>query len=105
APPILTRRLVATPFFDAYPFTLGVASGDPMPDGVVLWTRLGPQPPGGGGGPPVVVGVEWEVARDPRFASIAQKGIALARPELGHSVHGEVAGPPRRAGRRDVSRS
>jgi len=92
APPILTRRLVATPFFDAYPFTLGVASGDPMPDGVVLWTRLAPKPLEGGGMPPVVVGVEWEVARDPRFTSIAQKGIALARPELGHSVHVEVAG-------------
>ena len=92
APPILTRRLVATPFFDAYPFTLGVASGDPLPDGVVLWTRLAPKPLEGGGMPPVVVGVEWEVARDPRFNSIAQKGIALARPELGHSVHVEVSG-------------
>ena len=32
------------------PFTLGVASGDPVPDGVVLWTRLAPDPlvPGGG---------------------------------------------------------
>ncbi len=92
APPLLTRRLLATPFFDAYPFTLGVASGDPLPDGVVLWTRLAPKPLDGGGMPPVVVGVEWEVARDPRFQSIAQKGIALARPELGHSVHVEVSG-------------
>ena len=30
--------------FNAYPFTLGVASGDPLPDGVVLWTRLAPEP-------------------------------------------------------------
>ena len=92
APPLVTRRLLATPFFDSYPFTLGVASGDPLPDGVVLWTRLAPKPLDGGGMPPVVVGVEWEVARDSRFQSIAQKGIALARPELGHSVHVEVSG-------------
>ena len=92
APPLATRRLLAMPFFDAYPFTLGVASGDPLPDGVVLWTRLAPKPLDGGGMPPVVVGVEWEVARDPRFGSIAQKGIALAHPELAHSVHVEVSG-------------
>jgi alkaline phosphatase D len=90
--PLATSRLLAAPTFDAYPFQLGVASGDPMPDGVVLWTRLAPRPLEGGGMPQTFVGVEWEVARDPRFASIAQKGIALARPELAHSVHVEVAG-------------
>lgn len=31
------------------PFTLGVTSGDPLPDGVVLWTRLAPDPLTGGG--------------------------------------------------------
>jgi len=92
ASPLLTRRVMSAPIFDTYPFTLGVASGDPLPDGVVLWTRLAPKPLEGGGMPTAVVGVEWEVARDPRFSSIAQKGIALARPELGHSVHVEVAG-------------
>ena len=33
------------------PFTLGVASGDPAPDDVVLWTRLAPEPLTGGGMP------------------------------------------------------
>jgi phosphodiesterase/alkaline phosphatase D-like protein len=28
------------------PFTVGVASGDPGPDGMVLWTRLAPPSPG-----------------------------------------------------------
>jgi alkaline phosphatase D len=41
-------------------FTLGIASGDPAPDGVVLWTRLAPDPLHGGGMParsvPVRVG-------------------------------------------------
>jgi len=92
APPILTRRAFAKPIFDAYPFPLGVASGDPVPDGVVLWTRLAPKPLEGGGMPMVNVDVDWEVARDPRFASVVRKGTSVARPELGHSVHAEVAG-------------
>jgi alkaline phosphatase D len=37
--------------FNGNPFTLGVASGDPEPDGVVIWTRLAPQPLEGGGMP------------------------------------------------------
>jgi len=92
APPIVSRRLWAQPIFDAYPFPLGVASGDPLPDGVVLWTRLAPRPLEGGGMPMATVPVGWEVARDPQFRQIAQKGSALARPELGHSVHVEVSG-------------
>ena len=44
------------------PFTLGIASGDPSPDGVVLWTRLAPEPLNGGGMPPVPVSVSWQVA-------------------------------------------
>jgi alkaline phosphatase D len=91
-PTLVGRRLFAKPIFGAYPFTLGVASGDPLPDGIVLWTRLAPQPLEGGGMPMAIVDVNWEIARDPRFQNIAQKGVALARPELGHSVHVEVAG-------------
>lgn len=92
APSLLTRRLFAKPIFDAYPFTLGVASGDPLPDGIVLWTRLAPKPLEGGGMPMNIVDVDWEIARDARFQNIVQKGTSLARPELGHSVHVEVAG-------------
>src|SRR5882672_10075754 len=92
APPILTRRAFAKPIFDAYPFSLGVASGDPLPDGVVLWTRLAPKPLEGGGMPMTNIDVDWEIACDARFTSIARKGTAIARPELGHSVHVEVSG-------------
>ena len=49
--------------FSDHPFKLGVASGDPRPDGVVLWTRLAPEPLGRDGGmdlDPVAVG--WDVA-------------------------------------------
>ncbi|MCI0545871.1 MAG: alkaline phosphatase D family protein [Candidatus Rokubacteria bacterium] len=75
-----------------YPFTLGVASGDPAPDGVVLWTRLAPAPLEGGGMPAAPVAVGWEVGADERFARIVARGTAVARPDLAHSVHVEVGG-------------
>jgi alkaline phosphatase D len=90
--PAAARGGQAPMFFHAYPFTLGVASGDPLPDGVVLWTRLAPRPLEGGGMPMVSVPVQWEVGRDAAFRTVVQKGEALARPELGHSVHVEVTG-------------
>jgi len=80
-------------------FTLGVASGDPASDGVVLWTRLAPQPMlGDGGMPSVAVPVRWEIAADEGFAHIARSGTARATPELGHAVHVDVTGlrPARR---------
>ena len=50
--------------FESFPFSLGVASGDPSPDGMVLWTRLAPAPLIGGGMPTESVDVEWQVAED-----------------------------------------
>ncbi|MBA2637060.1 MAG: alkaline phosphatase D family protein, partial [Solirubrobacterales bacterium] len=75
-----------------YPFTLGVASGDPAPDGAVLWTRLAPAPLSGGGMPRRRVPVDYEVALDERFRRPVQRGTTEARPELGHSVHVELEG-------------
>jgi alkaline phosphatase D len=85
----------AAPRFPADPFRLGVASGDPHPDGVVLWTRLAPDPlavDGGGGMPDRAVEVSWQVAEDDGFARVVQEGSVPAGPELGHSVHVEVTG-------------
>ncbi len=79
----------------ADPFTLGVASGDPTPDGVVLWTRLAREPlaeDGLGGLPSRPVEVLWEVAHDERFTRIVQRGSTVARPEEGLSVHLELVG-------------
>jgi alkaline phosphatase D len=79
----------------SFPFTLGVASGDPLADRVVLWTRLAPDPlaPDGAGGMDAVpVPVVWELAHDERFGSIARVGTAIAHPSLGHSVHVDVPG-------------
>lgn len=79
--------------FSADPFKLGVASGDPTADGLVLWTRLAPNPfePDGGMGEQVVE-VKWTLAADAGFKTVVQAGTALAHPERGHSVHVELTG-------------
>jgi len=72
--------------FASYPFSLGVASGSPSHDGVVLWTRLM------GDLPPRALAVQWEVASDEHFTRVVQRGVQQAVPELAHSVHAEVRG-------------
>ena len=85
-------RLWARPSFAADPFTLGVASGAPLPDSVVLWTRLAPDPLNGGGLPPAAIEVRWEIARDESFRDIVRSGRAMAEPQHAHSVHVEAEG-------------
>lgn len=75
-----------------YPFRLGVASGDPLPDGVVLWTRLAPRPLEGGGMPAEDVRVRWQVAADEGMTRIVRSGATPASYQWGHSVHVEVEG-------------
>src|SRR5947199_3551147 len=75
-----------------YPFQLGVASGDPAPDGFVIWTRLAPQPLEGGGMPAESVEVAWQVAEDEALSRIVAKGTTVANPDWAHSVHVEVQG-------------
>jgi alkaline phosphatase D len=85
--------LVAVPRFDADPFSLGVASGYPTPDGVVLWTRLATAPAEPGGGmKPERIAVRWTVAADERFARVVASGTAIADPAEAHSLHVEVPG-------------
>ena len=85
-----TTTTLATPRLSGYPFTLGVASGDPRPDGVVLWTRLAPEPLAGGGMPAADVEVRWELAADDAMRDVVTSGRALALAELGHSVRVDV---------------
>ncbi len=72
------------------PFSLGVASGEPRPDGVVLWTRLAPDPLNGGGMPHRPVEVEWQVAEDEAFRKNLRQGTTIAHPAVAHSVHVEL---------------
>ncbi len=109
APPVLDRRRLlllaaaaaggaalpacgSSPRWQAQPFSLGVASGSPEADSVVLWTRLlpahGDLPEGGR----VPVPVRWEVAHDEAFRQPVRSGEAIAHPALAHAVHVEVDG-------------
>ena len=81
----------------ADPFPLGVASGDPLSDGFVLWTRLAPEPlsrdpqaPGGLSTGDILL--RFEIAEDPLMQRIVRHGIARAEAAFAHSVHLEVGG-------------
>jgi alkaline phosphatase D len=75
-----------------YPFQLGVASGDPTADGLVLWTRLAPKPLEGGGMSNDPIEVSWQVADDEAMTKIVRQGTTVAAPDWAHSVHVEVDG-------------
>jgi len=75
------------------PFTLGVASGDPTPSGVLLWTRLAPDPlTPDGGMPDRNFQVLWQVATDERFTDVVRAGSVVAETRWAHSMHVEVTG-------------
>lgn len=78
----------------AYLFPLGVASGDPEPDGFVIWTRLAANPlaPDGLGGLSAPTEVHWEVSADETFRRIAAAGRTMASSLSAHSVNIEVTG-------------
>jgi alkaline phosphatase D len=89
----------ATPFasrpkFRNYPFALGVASGDPVGDGFVMWTSIAPDPFDRASIPEDAVPLGWEVAADEGFASIVLRGETVAHRALGHSARVEVRGLP-----------
>lgn len=74
-------------------FLHGVASGDPLPDGVLLWTRVTPTPsatPGSGAGPSVAV--TWQIATDPGFADVVAGGTVTTGPERDHTVKVDARG-------------
>ncbi|MGI5351864.1 alkaline phosphatase D family protein [Streptomyces sp. CA-250714] len=90
----LAGALPAASAADAGPaFVHGVASGDPLPDGVLLWTRVTPEPgavPGSGKGAPVEVA--WEVAEDRGFGTTAAHGTVKAEAASDHTVKADVRG-------------
>ena len=75
------------------PFVHGVASGDPLPDAVVIWTRITPDEdamPGSGGG--TNTRVRWQVARDAQLRNIVAEGETESRVERDHTIHVDVPG-------------
>ncbi len=86
-------RTAASGAADPDVFAHGVASGDPLPRGVLLWTRVTPTPPatpGSGVGPTVTV--RWEVATDARFDQVVRRGEAVTGPARDHTVKVDVTG-------------
>ncbi|MFH8475207.1 alkaline phosphatase D family protein [Streptomyces sp. NPDC018000] len=78
---------------DGPAFLHGVASGDPLPDGILLWTRVTPTPdavPGSGRGADTAV--RWEVAEDKEFARVVARGTTVARAASDHTVKADVRG-------------
>ncbi|MEV0022144.1 alkaline phosphatase D family protein [Streptomyces atroolivaceus] len=78
---------------DGPAFLHGVASGDPLPDGILLWTRVTPAPdavPGSGLGADTPVA--WEIAEDRDFTRIAARGTAVSRAASDHTVKADVRG-------------
>ncbi|CAM5474898.1 alkaline phosphatase D family protein [Streptomyces tanashiensis] len=93
APALLGAASPALADTGAPSFVHGVASGDPLPDGVLLWTRVTPTPeavPGSGLGPDVQVG--WELAEDRSFARVVASGTTTASAASDHTVKADVRG-------------
>ncbi len=89
------RPTAATPRLPRNPFQQGVASGDPRPDGFVIWTRLALTPlerDGLGGMPTRNYTVGWQVAADPRFTRVVREGAAMATPTWGFSARAVLTG-------------
>jgi alkaline phosphatase D len=85
--------VTAAPAGAVNPFQHGVASGDPLPSGILLWTRVTPTAdsvPGSGTGPAVTV--DWQVAADAAFTRIIRTGRVATGPERDHTVKADVAG-------------
>ncbi|MFI6806063.1 alkaline phosphatase D family protein [Streptomyces luteogriseus] len=89
----LAATLPARAVDQAPAFLHGVASGDPLPDGILLWTRVTPVPeaiPGSGAGPDTEV--SWVVARDKAFSTVVAKGSTTATAASDHTVKADIRG-------------
>ncbi len=67
------------------PFYHGVASGDPTPNAVIIWTRVTPETPG-------IVNGTWRVALDTNFTSVVQSGTFSADSTQDYCVKIDVSG-------------
>lgn len=81
--------VVPVPDLPGDPFTLGVSSGDPLADSVLLWTRLLPTQ---GTVPDGPVPVTWQVSPDEEFGSIASEGVFVTDASVANSVHADAGG-------------
>lgn len=87
----LGLRSIAREKLNRFPFALGVASGAPLPHGVVLWTRIAADSVANRPADKPIA-LRWEVARDEHFKNIEQSGTVETEPQFAHSIHLEVNG-------------
>ncbi|MEQ8484562.1 MAG: alkaline phosphatase D family protein [Pseudomonadales bacterium] len=83
AAPAGTARVAAAA--DTGVFRHGVASGDPLGDRVIVWTRVTTADA-------TPVPVRWEMAADPQFRRIVNQGVVTALPERDHTVKVDAVG-------------
>ena len=83
------RRLTSMP---EDPFTLGVASGDPTPESVILWTRLSSEVMSQLGAVNDTIAVDYEISPTRNFSNAIRSGSIAAVADLGHSVHADIRG-------------
>ncbi|MFF0202981.1 alkaline phosphatase D family protein [Streptomyces sp. NPDC005017] len=89
----LTAALPARAAGSAPAFLHGVASGDPLPDGILLWTRVTPDPeavPGSGLGADTTV--SWVVATDKALTQVVGRGSTTATAATDHTVKADIRG-------------
>jgi alkaline phosphatase D len=68
-------------------FTHGIASGDPLADRVILWTRVLP-----GDGKHKTISCHWQVATDSEFAQLVSSGVASTNAERDYTVKIDATG-------------
>ena len=89
------QKPARAPRFKRDPFVLGIASGYPQSDGMVLWTRLAPDPiAADSGSGRDDLEVVYEIADDPAFLRMVQTGKTRSEARYAHTVHLEVRGLP-----------
>lgn len=69
------------------PFLHGVASGDPLDDRVVLWTRVS-----GDSGAPETVVVAWVVSKDASFSRVVASGVTSTDESVDFTVKVDPSG-------------
>jgi alkaline phosphatase D len=88
-----SARITEDGEFESDPYTLGVASGDPLPSSVIIWTRLAPNPLAADGAmPDEPFEVDWTVATDEAVSDVVSSGTVMAKPANAHTVHVDADG-------------
>ncbi len=69
------------------PFYHGVASGDPLSDAVIIWTRVTPDTQTTGN-----ITVDWKIATDTNMANVVNSGTVITYDTIDYTVKVDVNG-------------